>query len=218
MSCCCVLRNFILVNANASVLWIFYILKNQTCMNIFPGHIWVFHSNGNAEISFIYFSTLLMHTFPHFSTLLMHTWGLHRDENIDWGARVIEMESPPNIHISNIHTYLFSHTYIHIQYTHPHMIWYVYTSTHDMSCIIYTHLTYTYTLIFTHIHSHIHISHPTYETGRAVVGLDWRWILAKISKVAAMDDKYPADDEEDSWFWWSWSNHLPNNFIQCAFQ
>ena len=121
MSCCCVLRNFILVKANASVLWIFYILKNQTCMNIFPGHIWVFHSNGNAEISFIYFSTLLMHTFPHFSTLLMHTWGLHRDENIDWGARVIEMESPPNIHISNIHTYLFSHTYIHIQYTHPHI-------------------------------------------------------------------------------------------------
>ena len=65
-------------------------------------------------------------------------------------------------------------------------------------CITYTHLTYTYTLIFTHIHSHIHISHPTYETGRAVVGLDRRWILAKISKVAAMDDKYPADDEEDS--------------------
>ena len=108
MSCCCVLRNFILVNANASVLWIFYILKNQTCMNIFPGHIWVFHSNGNAEISFIYFSTLLM-----------HTWGLHRDENIDWCARVIEMESPPNIHISNIHTYLFSHTYIHI-HIHTH--------------------------------------------------------------------------------------------------
>ena len=109
--CCCVLRDFLLVNANASVLWIFYIFKNQTCMNIFPGHIWVFHSNGNAEISFIYFSTLLMHTFPHFSTLLMHTWGLHRDENIDWGARVIEMESPPNIHISNIHIYI--HTYFH---------------------------------------------------------------------------------------------------------
>ena len=155
--CCCAFRNFILVNANASVLWIFYILKNQTCMNIFPGHIWVFHSNGNAEISFIYFSTLLMHTFPHFSTLLMHTWGLHRDENIDWGARVIEMESPPNIHISNIHTYLFSHTYIHIQYTHPHiyMIWdvymyYIYTSH------IYIHTYFhTYTFTYTHLTSNL---------------------------------------------------------------
>ena len=152
--CCCVLRNFILVNANASVLWIFYILKNQTCMNIFPGHIWVFHSNGNAEISFIYFSTLLMHTFPHFSTLLMHTWGLHRDENIDWGARVIEMESPPNIHISNIHIYI--HTYFH---THT----YTYTSTHihDMICVyvLHIHISHIHTHLFSHTYIHIYTSH-----------------------------------------------------------
>ena len=123
-------------------------------MNIFPGHIWVFHSNGNAEISFIYFSTLLMHTFPHFSTLLMHTWGLHRDENIDWGARVIEMESPPNIHISNIHIYI--HTYFH---THT----YTYTSTHvhDMRCIcvLHIHISHIHTHLFSHTYIHIYTSH-----------------------------------------------------------
>ena len=174
MSCCCVLRNFILVNANASVLWIFWKIR----------HVWI-SSRPYLGVPLKWKCWDLLHLFFHtayayFSTLF-HTAYAYLGVAQRWkywlgcqSHRDGVSSEYTHLKYTHIHTYLFSHTYIHIQYTHPHiyMIWDVYMY------YIYTSHIYIHTYFHTHTFTYTHLTSNLWDRE----GSGWIGLVVDFSK------------------------------------